>query len=71
MSVRDDFCSAYYDARMLDAHGFAEWPDIDGLTKKVCDMEDALMVLADALGLAMVKDCRNRWRIVRKSEGGE
>lgn len=70
MRARDDLHSAIEDARMLDAHGFDGWPNADELTRKICDVEDGLMSLANALGLVLIKDCRNRWSVARKSEGG-
>lgn len=69
MAARDDLYSAIVDARMLDNHGFEGWLDVEELTRKACELEDELRALADVLGFVLVKDCRSRWCVIRKSEG--
>lgn len=69
MAARDDLYSATVDARVLSEHGFEGWPDVEELTRKACDLEDGLRALAGVFGLTLVKDCRNRWCVIRKSEG--
>lgn len=69
MAARDDLYSAIVDARMLGNHGFEGWPDVEELMRKACELEDELRALADVLGFALVKDCRSRWCVIRKSEG--
>lgn len=54
------------DRQMLDRHGFDAWPDVDTLTRRVCEIEDGLFALADACGIDLDKDSRNRWITIQK-----
>lgn len=64
MSVDYCFSNTERDERMLQDHGFSYWPNTDELTRKACDIEDALQALAGAFGAQLIKDFRGRWRVV-------
>lgn len=57
------------ESQMLEDHGFDSWPDSLELTRKVCDLEDGLHVLARSLGREIAKDYRGRWIVLPAPKG--
>lgn len=61
--------NALRDARLLSEHGFDQWPDVDGLTRYACDLEDAVHALAEAMGAKLQKDTFDRWLVTFENGG--
>lgn len=59
------------DKKMLAEHGLISWPSDRELTRKVCDVEDGILVLARALGWKLIKDIHGNWIAFQPPRGGE
>lgn len=62
------FTSMLDDQRLLNAHGFDDWPDDEELVRYLFAVEEKIDLLASINGIQLERDVRGRLHAYRRKE---
>lgn len=63
------FESQLKQSRMLEEHGFSQWPDLIALTQYAMELSDRIDTITRYLDISIEKDYRGRWDVCLPEKG--